>query len=103
MKTTIDSHNVFLDLGFEPQEAENLLIRSDLMLDLRRYIRQKGWTEQEAATFFGETPLLIRHLMTGEIDSFSHDKLIAMLVKTGMPIKMSAVPHLVAAFGGNYE
>ena len=97
MKATIGSHNVFLDLGFSAEEAENLLIRSDLMLDLRRYIRQNGWEEKEAATFFGQTPLCIHHLMTGEIDSFSVDKLIAMLVKTGMPIKMSAVSHLIAA------
>jgi predicted XRE-type DNA-binding protein len=96
MKATIGSHNVFLDLGFEPEEAENLLIRSDLMLDLRRYIRQNGWTELEAITNFGETPLSIRHLMEGEIDSFSVDKLIAMLVKTGMPIKIEALPLALA-------
>ena len=47
MKATIGSHNVFLDLGFEPEEAENLLIRSDLMLDVRRYIRQNGMNERK--------------------------------------------------------
>ena len=96
MKATIGSHNVFLDLGFEPEEAENLLIRSDLMLDVRRYIRQNGWSEEEAATFFGETPLCIRNLMEGDIDRFSIDKLIAMVVKTGMRIMIKSVPLALA-------
>ncbi|MGB0387238.1 MAG: helix-turn-helix domain-containing protein [Ardenticatenaceae bacterium] len=97
MNSTIGSHNVFLDLGFEPEEAENLLIRSNLMLDVRRYIRQHGWSEEEAAAFFGERPLYIRDLMQGEIDSFSIEKLIAMLVKTGMRIKVEVLPLALAA------
>ena len=68
MNSTIGSHNVFLDLGFEPEEAENLLIRSDLMINVRSYIRQNGWSFDTAAAFFGETPLCIRLLMEGDID-----------------------------------
>ena len=56
MNSTIGSHNVFLDLGFEPEEAENLLIRADLMINLESHIKAYGWNEEEAAAFFGETP-----------------------------------------------
>ena len=38
---TIMTHNVFEDLGFPPNEAENLRIRSDLMISLRKLIRFK--------------------------------------------------------------
>ena len=55
MNSTIGSHNVFLDLGFEPEEAENLLIRADLMINVRSYIGQKDWSVDTAAAFFGET------------------------------------------------
>ena len=34
-KSTKSSGNVFLDLGFEPAEAAVLLMRADLMADLR--------------------------------------------------------------------
>jgi predicted XRE-type DNA-binding protein len=37
-KVTIGSENVFEDLGFEAEEAMNLRIRPDLMLDLRCFI-----------------------------------------------------------------
>lgn len=97
MNSTIGSHNVFLDLGFEPAEAENLLIRSDLMIKVRSYIRQNGWDFDTAAAFFGETPHGIRLLMEGDIDHFSIDKLIGMVVKTGQRIKIQTVPLALAA------
>jgi predicted XRE-type DNA-binding protein len=34
--------NVFSDLGFEFEEAENLRIRADLMLELRKFIEKKN-------------------------------------------------------------
>jgi predicted XRE-type DNA-binding protein len=45
--------NIFEDLGFDTQEAANLKIRADLMLDLIKFIRSKNWTQAEAAIFFG--------------------------------------------------
>lgn len=97
MNSTIGSHNVFLDLGFEPAEAENLLIRADLMINVESYIKAHGWSVDTAAAFFGETPHCIRLLMEGDIDHFSIDKLIAMVVKTGQRIKIEAVPLAFAA------
>jgi predicted XRE-type DNA-binding protein len=52
---TQGSDNVFEDVGFEPKEAANLKIRADLLIDLREYIRSRGWTQAQAAAFFGET------------------------------------------------
>ena len=39
---TTGSDNVFEDLGFPPDEALNLKIRADLMLELRSFIKNKG-------------------------------------------------------------
>src|SRR5687768_13064546 len=43
--------NVFADLGFAPEEAENLTLRSDLIIALRRAI--DGMTQVEAAALLG--------------------------------------------------
>ena len=67
------------------------------MIELESYIQAYGWTEEEAATFFGETALCIRDLMEGEIDHFSIEKLIGMLVKTGKRLKMEVIPLALAA------
>ncbi len=51
------------------------------MVDIRQYIRDQGWTQAEAATFFGETQPCISHLRKGEISRLSIDKLIDMLAR----------------------
>ena len=82
------SQNVFEDLGFEPAEAASLKIRADLMIDLRRYIQDQGWTQAEAAEFFSETQPRISNLLKGEISRFSVDKLINMLAKAGIKVQV---------------
>ena len=82
------SKNIFEDLGFDAEEAVNLKVRADLMLDLRHYIQERGWTQAEAAHFFGETQPRISNLLKGEISRFSIDKLINMLARAGMRVRV---------------
>jgi len=82
------SSNVFEDLGFDQAEAANLKIRADLMLDLRRHIQKSGWTQAQAAKFFGETQPRISNLLKGEISRFSVDKLIIMLARAGITVQV---------------
>ena len=91
MKAIQGSDNVFEDLGFGREEAANLKIRADLMLDLRRFIEQQGWTQNQAAEFFGETQPRISNLMSGDIDRFSVDKLVNMLSRAGTEIRVEVV------------
>ncbi len=89
------SSNVFEDLGFDKEEAANLKIRADLMIDLCKFIRSQQWTQAEAATFFGETQPRISNLMNGDIDRFGIDKLVQMLSQAGMDVRI-----LVTSKGG---
>lgn len=82
------SSNIFEDLGFDSQEAANLKIRADLMLDLRKFIQSQNWTQAEAAMFFGETQPRISNLMNGDIDRFGIDKLVQMLSQAGMDVRV---------------
>ncbi len=86
---TKGSDNIFKDLGFEDEEAINLKIRADLMIDLQRFVKAKNWTQAEAAAFFSETQPRISNLMNGDIDRFSIDKLVQMLDRAGMEICIS--------------
>lgn len=45
-KRTRGSGNVFADVGFAPDEAENLLLRARLMSRIRDFVR--GTTQREA-------------------------------------------------------
>ena len=47
------SGNVFADLGFSAEESTLLAMRAELMTRLRDTIKQRGWTQQEAAEKLG--------------------------------------------------
>ncbi len=86
------SSNVFEDLGFKKEEATNLKIRADLMLDLRKFIELQKWTQAEAAMFFGETQPRISNLVNGDIERFGIDKLVQMLSQAGMEVRVLVTP-----------
>lgn len=85
---TKGSDNVFKDLGFGHEEAANLKIRADLMINLQKFIKSQNWTQAEAANFFGETQPRISNLMNGDIDRFAIDKLVQMLSQAGMEVRI---------------
>lgn len=93
IQLTHGSDNVFEDVGFKAEEAANLKVRADLLLDLRQYIQTRGWTQIEAADFFGETQPRISNLLKGEIGRFSIDKLIVMLARAGIRVRLEIEPQ----------
>ncbi len=88
--------NVFQDLGFDPEESENLLVRSDLMIELSRLIESKGWTQAEAAKIMGVTQPRISDLVRGKIDRFSIDSLVSMLGSAGVKVRITTSVQQVA-------
>ena len=85
--------NLFLDLGFDPIEATNLKIRTDLILDLQEFIRSQNWTIDKTAHFFNETPFTITQLMNGDIDQFNLEQLINLITKSGMEMRIEVFPR----------
>lgn len=86
LKMTVGSDNVFRDIGFSEGEAENLLLRSELMSQVREVAR--GYTQQEAAKILGITQPRLNQLLKGKISLFSLDALVNMLAKAGMRVSM---------------
>jgi len=80
------SGNIFADIGFPRGEAENLLMRAELMLQIRR--ASKGVTQAEAARKFGVTQPRINDVLRGKIDKFSLDALVNMLGKAGLRVEV---------------
>ena len=83
------SGNVFRDLGFDPDEAENLRVRSDLMVELAKIIKKRRLTQEKAAALLGVTQPRISDLMRGKIQRFSVDTLIEMLGRLGMRVEIT--------------
>jgi len=53
VKVTRSSGNVFRDLGFAPEEAQHLLVRSELMLKIEKLLKERGLTQAAAARMMG--------------------------------------------------
>ena len=78
------SKNVFKDLGFNAEEADNLRIRSALMIEITEHIRQAELTQKAAARLLGVAQPRISDITRGRIEVFSIDTLIAMLSRLGL-------------------
>lgn len=83
------SGNVSDDLGFGRQEeAENLRIRAELMMELDKYIRRADLTQAAAAKRFGVSQPRVSDLIRGKIDVFSIDMLVNMLARVGKKVDL---------------
>ena len=87
-KVRRSSGNVFRDLGFSREEAENLKIRADLMIQLSKLIETRGLTQAAAAALFGVTQPRVSDLVRGKINRFSIDTLVAMLGHAGVRVQI---------------
>ena len=83
------SGNVFRDLGFPSEEAENLRVRADLMIALSRLIQSRHLTQAAAAGLFGVSQPRVSDLVRGKIERFSVDTLIAMLGSAGVQVRIT--------------
>ena len=72
----------------DPAKAENLKLRSALMLALTRHIKREGLTQAEAAKAFGVTQPRISNLIHGKIDAFALDMLVKMATAAGLRVTM---------------
>ncbi len=84
------SGNVFIDLGYSPDEAAILQMRADLMAGLRKYIKAKKLTQARAAEILGVSQSRVSDLNRGKWVKFSLEMLIIPATKAGMRVTLKA-------------
>ena len=80
--------NVFVDLGFSPEEAAILQMRAELMADLRKFLKVKKLTQVKAAEILGVSQSRISDLARGKWERFSLEMLIILSTKAGMHVTL---------------
>lgn len=88
LKMKRGTDNTFRDLGFPPEEAQNLLLRSDLMTRIERHVKTSGLSQKDAAAHMGVTQPRLNDLLKGRIEKFSLDALVNMLGNAGMRVTL---------------
>jgi len=89
LRMVVGSDNVFRDLGFPEPEAQNLLLRADLMIAIQRYLRRSGLSQTEAARKLGITQPRLSDLARHRIERFSLDALVNLAAKAGLDVRMN--------------
>lgn len=74
-----------------PEEAENLRVRSELIMALTSVV--KGWnmSQREAAARLHVTQPRLNDLLKGKIEKFSLDALVNMLTGANLKIEIEVV------------
>ena len=71
-----------------PEAAENMKLRSTLMLALKNHLIRANINQARAAKLFGVTQPRISDLMRGKINLFALDALVNMATAAGLRVEM---------------
>lgn len=72
-----------------PGDAENMKLRSGLMVALKNHIARSDLSQQQAAQLLGVTQPRVSDLMRGKINLFALDALVNMATAAGLHVQMT--------------
>ena len=81
---TSGSGNIFVDLGFDPAEAQVMKLRTEVMIRTAQQLKKRGWTQVEAARQLGITQPRVSRLVKGKTEDFSLDMLLTLAARAGL-------------------
>ena len=84
------SGNVYADLGLP--DADNLKIKSGLVIEITKAVRKLGLTQDEAARRMGITQPKVSDMMRGDFSNLSERKLMDCLNRLGYDIEIKVKP-----------
>jgi len=88
LKITRGSGNVFRDIGFGKDDAENLKLRAELMMRIEDHYGKSGMTQAQAAKALGLTTPRLNALLKGRITLFSLDALVNIATRAGLSVRL---------------
>ena len=88
LKITRGSGNIFADIGFDKEEAENLKQRAELMMRIEDCCRNSGAPQAMMAEALGLTTPRLNALLKGKIGLFSLDALVNIATRAGLSVRL---------------
>ena len=76
-------------MGFPEGEAQNLLLRADLVVHIRKMIEKLGLTQAEAAKRASITQPRMNDLVKGRTEKFTLDAMVNVAAQLGYIVKLS--------------
>lgn len=79
--------NIFADLNLP--DAENLKLRSELMIAIRKWVKDTGLTQAKAAIRLNTTQPILNDVLKGRYEKFTIDRLVKMVDAAGLHVSIS--------------
>jgi predicted XRE-type DNA-binding protein len=83
--------NVFADLGLP--NAEERLLKANIVNELHRLIKERGLTQVKAAKLIGIHQPDLSHLLRGDFEDYSAERLMKMLTVFEQDIEIVTKPN----------
>ena len=80
----VGSGNVFLDMGYSPDKAALLTLKSYLFIQLEEAVRaaiNEGKTQDRLAKELATTQPILSNILNGKMSSFTLDRILSLLLK----------------------
>lgn len=84
---TKSNGNVFLDLGFPPEEAAILQLKTSLKIEIERVIQQEKLSPKKVAQILDVQQSQVSDLLTGKVSKMTVDKLAKYLHRLGRSVE----------------
>ena len=84
------SGNVFADLGLP--NSDKLKIKTGLLIEIRKVMRNRGLTQQDAAKRMGISQPKVSDMLRGDFTNLSERKLMDCLTRLGYDIEIRVRP-----------
>ena len=75
------SGNLFEDMAVP--NADNMKVRAELIIEIKRIMEKEGWNQTKAAKHFGVTRTRLNDALRGRLEKMTIDRLIMMLAAVG--------------------
>ena len=85
------SGNIFADLGLP--DADDRLLKSDIVVELHRLIKERQLTQVAAANQLGITQPDLSNILRGRFQGYSAERLMKMLTVFEQDIEIVMKPH----------
>ena len=91
VKHDIGSGNIFADIGLP--NAEEHLIKAQLVYKIHRLMKARGLTQVAAAKLFGVKQPDVSKMLHGDFNQFSVERLLRFLVALGRDVEIVVKPR----------
>src|SRR3977135_4231002 len=92
LRVTPSSGNVFRDLGFSKKEAEHLVIRADLLIQIQKVVTARRLKQAPLAKLLQVSQPRVSDLLRGRLPLFSMETRIDMLGRLGVHVRFVVKP-----------